>query len=58
MDMDRPFPASEQAKAILELGLYRNKAERELLEAKVADDERRRILWEKHNLMARRTRCA
>lgn len=38
--MDKPSPADEEARAILELGLYRNKAEQELLEATVAQDER------------------
>jgi hypothetical protein len=43
-DMDKPFPADEETKAILELGLYRNKAEKELLESHVAQAERDRVM--------------
>jgi hypothetical protein len=41
-DMDKPFPADEETKAILELRLYRNAAEKELLEAHVAQAEQDR----------------
>ena len=40
---DKPFPANEQARAILELGLCRNASERELLAATVAADEREEL---------------
>ena len=56
LDMDKPFPADEEVKAILELGLARNKAEQEKLKAHVAlAEEDRRMEAERVRLGYRRT---